>query len=137
MDDLLKYWPVALFVINGFAIWVSWTVRRGLVSREDYDAGRDRRDDQIAQINDRIGHVVTHADLAEHEKDEKQRFASIERRIGSMEKAVAAAPTKQDLERIHARLDDVVGGVKTTSGEMVAIRRQVQSINDFLLSEKK
>lgn len=137
MDELIKYWPVALVLLNMLVLWVQWSVNRGLVSRQDYEAGARLRDGQITDIDKRMSTLVTHGDLDEHSRDEKARYNTMERRIGGIERGISAAPTKSDLDRIHARLDDVVGGVKGTGGALAAIERQVSLLTQELLTRDK
>jgi hypothetical protein len=131
------YWPVYLIAIQGLSVWISWSMRRGFLTREDYEAGVQRRDTQFREIHDHLARVVTDEDLARHQGGEEVRYTGLERRLAKTERTLAATPTRDDLVRVHTRLDEQTGLIKSVDGSVQALIRQTQMINQFLLEREK
>jgi hypothetical protein len=70
MAEYLKYWPVALFVLNIVILWAQWSVRHAFATKDDLAAavapvrtelqGQERR---MSALEAELKHAPTHADL--------------------------------------------------------------------------
>lgn len=103
MEDLLAgllRWGWALAIATNLLLaWVGWSVRQRFVGRSEFAAA-------LAEIRDKTGGALAAA-------AEERHAASA--RLTRIEERQTAAPSHQDLIRIHDRLDriaDVVGRVE-------------------------
>jgi hypothetical protein len=134
---LFDYWPAYLIAFQGLSVWISWSLRKGFVSRDDYARDDERRTDQLDQIDKHLVHVVTRGDLAAHAAEEKQRVDGMERRIGRVEQTIAAAPGKGDISRLHQRLDDLSKTTSELNGTTRALTNVVDLMNAHLIEREK
>jgi len=63
------------------------------------------------------------------------RTAHAEASVIKLEADLKNAPSHRNLERIHARLDDLTGQMGTINGSLTGIRRSVELINEHLIKE--
>lgn len=110
IEQLFKYWPVLLFFINGFAVWVSWSVRKGVATQED---------------------LKIHADAT------SRALKELEGRMTHMEARIEHGPSEDDLLRLHSRLDSLGGDLQRLVGEFSGVRQTLQLLHEFLLEEGK
>lgn len=57
-------------------------------------------------------------------------------RVRQLEADVEHLPGKADLERIHARIDDVAGSVREVAGELRPLARQLSMIIEHMVRDK-
>lgn len=106
MDEVLKYWPIYLFVLNGLSIWIGWSVRKG---------------------------VVTHDDLKKHADETASAIKTMSDRVTHLEARIEHGPSEADLVRLHERLDVVSGQLSTLVGEFSGVRSNLELLHEFLL----
>jgi predicted nuclease with TOPRIM domain len=117
MEQLLKYWPVLLFVLNFLGIWVGWSVRKGVATQEDLKA-------HATEIR---------KELDDHSDETNRIMQDVQRRLTHVEASIQHGPSDDDLKRLHERLDDVSGEMKTLSGQFTGAIEQLRMLNQFLL----
>lgn len=110
IDHLFKYWPVLLFIINGFAVWITWSVRKG---------------------------VATQDDLRHHAEATGKALKDLDARMTHIEARIEHGPSEDDLLRLHARLDTLTTEVSKLVGEFSGTRRTLEMLQQFLLDEGK
>ena len=112
MDVLLKYWPVAAMVIQGLALWATWSMRQvassAIASAEK--ASKDR--DQV--LDDRIDAEAT-------------RITALSGRVDATEAEIQDLPTKADLEKI-------MGEVKVANANITTANRGIERLEGYFLS---
>ena len=67
-DLLLKYWPLAAFLLNLIAVWVLWSMRHAFASKADLQKASERLDaldGRVALIEERERLGPQAEDLAE------------------------------------------------------------------------
>ncbi len=65
------------------------------------------------------------------------RTSSIEKELQGIFGEIKHLPSQSDIGRVHARMDEMLGQVKTIGGEMSASRRQLDLVLEELLRRDK
>ena len=117
MADWIKYWPVFLFVLNFLGIWVGWSVRKGVATQEDLKAHAAEMREELDEHSDKTNSIIQ----------------DVQRRLTHVEASIQHGPSDDDLKRLHERLDDVSGEMKTLSGQFTGAIEQLRMLNQFLL----
>ena len=92
----------------------------------------ERRNDKT---NEKIADLTTKIEALEDEL-----LMKIDHHIGRVTRLEAQAessPNHGDLNRIHARIDDVAGQIKHLAGEFSASSKTIDLIHDYLMRGKK
>lgn len=121
MEILLKYWPVLLFVLNFLGIWVGWSVRKGVATQEDLKSHAE----------------TTRKQLDDHSGETNRMISAVQQRLTHLEARIEHGPSEDDLRRLHARLDDLNGGLAKLTGEFSGVRSTLELLHEFLLEEGK
>ena len=79
-------------------------------------------------------HRVTNERISELESDMDERLDKYAERITTLEVRAGAAPTHDDLKRMHKRLDIMNGELQHLSGESSAARRTLDLIHEYLMN---
>lgn len=122
-----------IVVVGGFWAVAQVTARqydRLLTERfETRDKAESESKGKIDQRFDQVDQKISHLT---HE-DEK-----LADRVGELEKIVAGAPNKEDLNRIHERMDMVAKELHSLRGEfngaLDPLVRSMDRVNDYLLN---
>ncbi|MEG3640457.1 hypothetical protein [Magnetococcus sp. PR-3] len=85
--------------------WIIWSLKTGFVSKPAYNAAlreqREDRDEALKELREGFDTALKeHADKVD-EDFEKQGV-----RLGKVEQAVAAVPTRADLDKLHDEMKD-------------------------------
>lgn len=96
MSELLKYWPVALFVFNGLTVWFCWSFRQ--LARTEVQT---RVSEATAPIAAHVEKLTTKVSL---HHDQIQRH---EGRLDGLDDDIAQLPTKADLARVEGEVSKV------------------------------
>ena len=113
--------------------------------RMDYDSWRFWLDGLQAALTAGIGIYVwlvnrTRVNAARIGKLEEEIDSRIDRhdvRITRIEERIKRGPTREDLNRIHQRLDETASSVSRLAGEFHAAKGTLDLIHQFLLNEGK
>lgn len=79
-------------------------------------------------------HRVTSERIAKLEDDMDTRLDTHTDRLTALEVRAGAAPTHDDLKRLHQRLDNMNGELKELRGEFQSAGRTLNMIHDYLLN---
>lgn len=58
LEPLLKYWPIALFLLNLFLVWVIWSMRKEFATKADLAPIQG----ELAKIDKRVSQVESDLD---------------------------------------------------------------------------
>lgn len=109
MDNLLKYWPILLVILNVLGVWVMWSIGRGLVTKREFEeharANAHERKKEIEVINKRISDVD--AKIAGHEREQTRLTTLIE-----------GLPTQQQITSLSSKIAEVGAGVEGLGHQM-------------------
>lgn len=117
MEDFVRtWWPLAAFFVNAVVLWAAWSLRRGFVTKEQFDAYRDEHDEEHDALIGRLnaGDV---------------RFTRLETILEHM-------PTKEDVDALIERLGQTgieIAGLRGDIKAINAVIRAVQRDNDLLV----
>lgn len=67
MDELLRWWPVALFAVNAAVGWLAWSARKSFATQEDLGAVKGRLtavEGAVALIRSDLNHMPSRDDFA-------------------------------------------------------------------------
>ncbi|AWI78597.1 hypothetical protein CEW87_04005 [Parazoarcus communis] len=114
-----------LSIINTVVIWAvaiyTWQANRNRVTNERISSLQGSLNARIESIGtDMDRRLDTHAD-----------------RLSRVEKDLEHAPTHEDLKRLHARIDDLAGGIRGLEGEFKGANHTLQLIHGYLLQGKQ
>ncbi|MCX7586554.1 hypothetical protein [Phenylobacterium sp. 58.2.17] len=96
MSELLKYWPVALFVLNGLTLWFCWSLRQ--LAKTEVQTLVSQATAPITASVDKL------ADKVSGQHDQIQRH---EGRLDGLDDDIAQLPTKADLARVEGEIGKV------------------------------
>ncbi|MDK2124477.1 hypothetical protein [Parachitinimonas caeni] len=133
---MMPSWQILLGLVVALVGGV-WAVGRVLVGQYDRRlderfAARDKTDsERKVELATRLDRLETRqAD----EIDEMQRVDErLSERIGRMEAALAAAPTKDDLNQVHSRIDEIAANIAGLRGEFQGVAVTVSLIHRKML----
>lgn len=111
----MKYWPVALFVMNLVAAWACWSLRQLAISEV-----RKIVDASVASLS------AKDATIADEVDDHGDRILKVEGRIDTLDKVVAGLPTKADLARVE-------GEVRAVGVDAAATKAGVDRLEGYFL----
>lgn len=114
-----------------------YLIRRELVSRQEYDDHRKAMTGRLDEIDRLIHQTVTHAELTGHRDEERVWIRQIEQVVGALQQELSQHPSREDLVRLHARIDDVFAAVSGHRGEMAQMSRVVDNINSYLITRER
>lgn len=80
---------------------------------------------------------ATNSRIGELERDMGEKLEKHADRLARLEQDMHHAPTDEDIKRIHARIDDVVGVMRRLEGEFGGANRTLGLIHEFLLNGGK
>lgn len=119
MKDLIKYWPIALFIFQCGLAWVIWSLRQVhqgdlAQTRETLRADDSRIEGEVRKLNSLHG--------------------KLEGRITAIERQVAELPTKADIARLEERVAGVGRGVENVDEAVLRLegyflRRGVEGVD--------
>lgn len=55
MDEIVGYLPIISTLATGLMAWLLWSVRRGLVTREEMESSLAKADERLKQMEIRVG----------------------------------------------------------------------------------
>lgn len=113
MSDLLKYWPVALFVLNVLTAWAAWSLRQ--LAKEE-----------IGKLAEKL--QAKDGELAEEIDGHDTRLTQLDGRVGHIEGEIQKLPTKADIERLEGRVNSV-------GTEVGTVHAGVKRIEGFFLAK--
>jgi len=94
MDDFFKWMPLIVLLLNLLILWIGWSVKRGLVTKEEHS----RLTDRVNTIESRLSGVPNAASIHE-------LALTIERLRGDLK---ALASDMKGMGNLVERLDKVV-----------------------------
>lgn len=100
MDNIIKYWSILLLVVNVFALWISWSIKRGLVSPEDLSITQKPMNDKIYDLD---------------------------RRVSSLENCCSSVPKHADHSEIVRKLAELKGEIHGFSSQFEGLRNLMES----------
>jgi hypothetical protein len=113
-----------LSIVNTVVIWAvaiyTWQANRNRVTGE--------------RITSLQGSLNAH--MASLRSDMDTRMDDHASRLVRVEKDLQHAPTHDDLKRLHARIDDLAGGIRSLEGEFKGANHTLQLIHGHLLNQK-
>lgn len=109
----MKYWPVALFILNGLAVWACWSLRQ--LAKAEIAAVMEKLQSKDAEI---AGVVDAH----------DTRLTKLDARMEHVEGEVQKLPTKADIERLQ-------GAVNSVGQEVEAANAGIKRIEGFFLAK--
>lgn len=110
MDDLVRWWPLALFLLNGVSFWLVWSIRTGLVSKSELDLTR-------REIDGRIDNV--------------------DRRVATVESELRHLPTQRDITLLTGQIGQLESRMGEALGRLEGIGRATDLMNEHLLIHRK
>jgi len=113
VSDVIKYWPVALFLLNLLTAWVAWSLRQ--LAKNEIAVAVSKlqaRDEALDSTVD--GHGT--------------RITRVEGRVDEIEKDILNLPSKADLARVEGRVDAV-------GREVSSVGAGVSRIENFFLAK--
>lgn len=113
MNDLIKYWPVAVFILNGLTVWACWSLRQ--LAKQEISAAVSKLQDKDDAISVAVDSIDT-------------RTTRLEGRIEHLEDEIDNLPTKADLARVE-------GGVAAVAQTVEAVKGGVIRIEGFFLAK--
>ncbi|NDY57411.1 hypothetical protein G3N56_11735 [Desulfovibrio sulfodismutans] len=116
MEDILKWWPVAMFLFQAFFGWIMWSLARKFVTREHCEATRASRD----------------ADRARSDKAVADRVAGVDGRVCAAHAALADAPSPSEVERLTGSLDGLSADVAALGTDLEAVRGDVKEVKAMI-----
>jgi hypothetical protein len=76
---------------------------------------------------------ATNSRIGELERDMEAKLDAHADRLARVEQDLRHAPTHDDLKRLHARIDDLAGGIRGLEGEFKGANHTLQLIHSYLL----
>lgn len=110
MADLVKFWPVALFVVQGLMAWVLWSLRRSFVSRDEFSAFSARHGERHDKIDGQL-------------REGETRFAVIDLSIRE------SALTRAEMHEARLQIEGLRGDLKVVQ----AMLERLERINDVMV----
>lgn len=123
-ESLLRWWPVALFLLNALAIWIAWSVRKTI---GDFVTQKELAE----SLNN-----IAHARVREHQEAQRE-LHQIDNRLVHMEERTKHMPSHEDLRRVHKRMDDMNGELQAVASTVRATSHTVNLIHQHLMSAEK
>jgi len=137
VEDVLKWWPVALFVFQGLGIWIAWSLSKKYVTREDCKKCRDERD----KANGKEAEAMSRADKEKAEACKEcreafdKRLDKVEKRGATVDVILETLPKVKDIHDLSISLESLRGGqqaltegVKSLGVSMDALRRNIDML---------
>lgn len=113
MEQLLKYWPVLGFVIQGLALWAVWSMRQ--LTATAIAAAKKESHDRDLILDKRID-------------DEATRITELNGQVDAHATAIEDLPTMADLARVE-------GEVKVVGAKLDAANGGIRRLEDFFLAK--
>ncbi|MBF0283602.1 MAG: DUF2730 family protein [Magnetococcales bacterium] len=110
MDEALRLWPVISTVFTGLLAWAIWSIKRGLVSKEELSALRKDAETDVADLR----------------KDVEAEFSTLNDRTTRMETRLEAIPDRKTIDDLCRRVDEVHGDVRELTGSMDQVATQLR-----------
>jgi len=113
VEELLKYWPIAVFLLNLLTVWACWSLRQ-LAKIEIAAAVRSlsQKDEEIC------------GEVDEHDT----KITKLEGRVEHIEDDIAELPTKADIARLE-------GDVREVGSAVRAVQSGVGRLEGYFLSK--
>ena len=129
-----RFWAdMGLVVIAGGNIVYTWWSNREKVNSK-----------RFAKLEEDVKARITSGALAAIEKERegncerhRSRTSSIEGEIKRLDSDIKHLPGKEDISRVHSRIDEVLGSTNNLGGEMRVIARQVDLVLEELMRRGK
>lgn len=80
--------------------------------------------------------AATRAEVAARDVQVERKIVELEREVALAKQGLCNAPNDGDLSRIHGRIDDVHGELKHVCGLVSGMRSTVDSISQYLMTER-
>ena len=115
--DLIKYWPVALFVVQGAFLWLAWSVRQMLKNEIAAEVTALKAADQAILTTLKADDKA----MAEDVRQLDTRATKVESRLDGIEHDIQHLPTKADIARLEERVESVgndVSGARQGIGRL-------------------
>jgi hypothetical protein len=136
VDAVLKWWPVILCVLQGITMWVSWSLKKQFVSKEDLTSAIDHAMNSATKNDDEI-ELSVHELKTSHSNLQKQVDGDIDKRLLRIEEGIKHMPTHGDLTRLHKRMDDINSQLQQIAGSMNGHGHTLRLIEQHLLTDGK
>ncbi|MBF0309477.1 MAG: DUF2730 family protein [Magnetococcales bacterium] len=62
MDEILKYWEFLYAIVTTFVGWVAWSIRKQMVSRQEFEEARADLVGKVATIDSRVVRLEAESD---------------------------------------------------------------------------
>lgn len=111
LAQLMDFWPVLLFVVQGFGAWILWSTKKVVEAKVD-------------EAEDRM--IAKHAELAAAIDVHDTKLTQHESAIAVIQGDLVDLPTKADLARVE-------GAVKAVEREVTATGAGVSRLESFFL----
>lgn len=109
-------------VAGGLVKYIQWRHEKALAAHKE-SLAKD-----IKANADRIGVI---------DEDVKEALNGYGNRLQNVEREVAHLPSKEDIGRLFARIDEVNGNVRSVMGGQDALSKQVTLLNEHLLQKER
>lgn len=134
MEQIAQYWPLASVVVNGFVLWVAWSLRQ-LAKKEVSDAlaaavvtlNKAIADQAVAADKSLQEHAEAAAkSLQEHAAADRKMALEIDAqdtRLTKMEERIDALPQRQDIVRLEQAVTALSGTMHAQGATLLALER--------------
>lgn len=149
----IDFWKAATLLLSLTALLAGafWGLGRVLVNqydrmlterfkaRDEADSSRAKQHDaELGKLSNRLAKYEDSQRVQAEElrQADSELSEKVGKRLIELEKAVAAAPSKEDLVRLHKRIDDVAGEISELSGAFQGAADTLKLIHSKLLGGK-
>jgi hypothetical protein len=128
--EILKLWPIALFVLQGLGMWVFWSLGKQFVTRQalakveekidaDRQALREELTDAVARAvkDSRSGVALVRGEVADVRKD-----------VDDLHERVAKTATHEDVAALSRATSDIAGDLKGLTATVAGLAQGVNAI---------
>jgi hypothetical protein len=133
IDAILKYWPLLLFLLQFFSMWVNWSLKKEFVTHTDL---RRAVTDAMQSFSTADTDIQTDLDTlrSQHHNLHEKVTESIDKRLLRVEEGIKHMPKHEDLTRLHQRMDEINSQLQKIGGMVNGSNHTLQLIQQHLLS---